>query len=57
MTAGQLPTERRAGAEFLAWSAVHGLSALAVDGPLRQLTDEQVRAIADRLVTMVEAGL
>ncbi|MCZ3133285.1 WHG domain-containing protein, partial [Acinetobacter baumannii] len=33
--AGVLPAERRPGAEYLAWSAVHGLALLIIDGPLR----------------------
>lgn len=57
VTAGALTAERRAGAEFLAWSAVHGLSTLAVDGPLRALDDDQVNAVGARLVQMVAAGL
>ncbi|MEV0499962.1 TetR-like C-terminal domain-containing protein, partial [Streptomyces spectabilis] len=32
---GQLPEVRRPGAEFLAWSAAHGLAVLVIDGPLR----------------------
>lgn len=54
---GVLTPQRRVGAEFLAWSAVHGLSNLAIDGPLRDLDDEQVGAISQRLVRMVAAGL
>ncbi len=57
VTAGALTAPRRAGAEFLAWSSVHGLSTLAVDGPLRALDDDQVNAVAARLVQMVAAGL
>ncbi|WP_345674293.1 TetR-like C-terminal domain-containing protein [Yinghuangia aomiensis] len=41
---GTLDEARRPGAEFLAWSAVHGLAALLVDGPLRGLAAGQVRA-------------
>jgi AcrR family transcriptional regulator len=54
---GLLAPDRRPGAEFLAWSAVHGLSTLAIDGPLRHLDDEHVQAIGARLVQMVEVGL
>lgn len=39
MAAGLLPAERRPGAEYLAWSAVHGLALLAIEGPLRELPD------------------
>ena len=31
--AGAMPPERRPGAEFLAWSAVHGLALLIIDAP------------------------
>ncbi len=37
VTAGLMPAARREGAEFLAWSAVHGLSMLLIDGALRVL--------------------
>jgi AcrR family transcriptional regulator len=55
--AGVLPAERRPGAEFLAWSAVHGLAMLLIDGPLRGASDAQVDALAQRLLLMVEKGL
>ncbi len=54
---GVLAPERRPGAEFLAWSAVHGLAMLALDGPLRGLADAQTAAIGQRLIDMVERGL
>ena len=52
-----LPRERRAGAEYLAWSAVHGLAMLVLEGPLRRLTRAQARGIEQRLLAMVEQGL
>lgn len=52
-----LPVERRPGAEYLAWSAVHGLAMLVLEGPLRRLTRAQVRGIEQRLLAMVEQGL
>lgn len=55
--AGMLPDERRAGAELLAWSAVHGLGMLALDGPLRGLTDEMLDGATERLLLMVDRGL
>jgi AcrR family transcriptional regulator len=55
--AGALPVERRAGAEFLAWSAVHGLALLIISGPLRDLAPAQTAALGQRLVEMVETGL
>ncbi len=55
--AGVLPAERRPAAEFLAWSAVHGMAMLAIDGPLRRLDAAQLRGLGDRLLDMVEKGL
>jgi hypothetical protein len=55
--AGVLPAERRPGAEYLAWSAVHGLAMLVIDGPLRRLARAQTDAIGQRLLDMVEKGL
>lgn len=54
---GLLPVARRPGAEYLAWSAVHGLAMLVMEGPLRRLPRAQVRAIEKRLLAMVEQGL
>lgn len=57
VAAGALPAERRLGAEFLAWSTVHGLALLLLDGPLRGLADAQVDGLTERLLDMVERGL
>lgn len=57
VAAGLLPPERRPGAEFMAWSAVHGMALLVLDGPLRGLGEDQYQALAERLVAMVEQGL
>ncbi|TGB18658.1 TetR/AcrR family transcriptional regulator [Streptomyces palmae] len=54
---GRLPADRRPGAEFLAWSAVHGLAALLIDGPLRGLQPDQVHDAGQHLIDMVERGL
>lgn len=57
VAAGVLPAERRPGAEYLAWSAVHGLALLIIDGPLRH-ADEALRiALGERVLAMVEKGL
>ena len=55
--AGVLPEERRPAAEFLAWSAVHGLSMLLIDGPLRGLDRGMADDVGQRLIDMVERGL
>jgi AcrR family transcriptional regulator len=54
---GLLPPQRRAGAEYLAWSAVHGLALLLIDGPLKGVPKKQADALAQRLLDMVEKGL
>lgn len=57
VVAGLLPPERRPGAEFLAWSAVHGFAMLILDGPLRPVPRAQLDAIGERIIAMVEKGL
>lgn len=57
VAAGVLPAERRPGAEFLAWSAVHGLALLAIDGPLRHVPAPFTAQLGQRLLDMVEQGL
>ncbi|WP_405679237.1 TetR/AcrR family transcriptional regulator [Streptomyces sp. NBC_00868] len=54
---GLLPAERRPGAEFLAWSAVHGLAVLMIDGPLRGVTEAQAHDAGQDLIGMIERGL
>ncbi len=54
---GVLTAERRAGAEYLAWSAVHGLALLMIAGPLHRLTPAQAHAVGQRLLDVVERGL
>lgn len=56
-TAGVFPPARRENAELTAWSAVHGLGMLVIDGPLRGLTDQMVASATQRLLDMVERGL
>ncbi|MDO8249731.1 MAG: TetR/AcrR family transcriptional regulator [Rhodoferax sp.] len=55
--AGVMPPERRPGAEFLAWSAVHGLAMLVIDGPLGSVVGPQMQQVGQRLLDMVEKGL
>jgi hypothetical protein len=47
----------RQNAEYLAWSTVHGLALLALEGPLHNMPREMVLALGERLVMMVERGL
>ncbi|OKI29340.1 hypothetical protein A6A07_23390 [Streptomyces sp. CB03911] len=55
--AGALPAERRPGAEYAAWSAVHGLAGLLVDGPLRDLPADQVQVAIETVLATVARGL
>jgi AcrR family transcriptional regulator len=55
--AGVLPRERRPGAEYLAWSAVHGLAILIIEGPLSSASDKEIRSLSERVLLMVEKGL
>lgn len=57
VAAGVMPPERRPGAEFLAWSAVHGLAMLVIDGPLGPVIGPQMQLVGQRLLDMVEKGL
>ncbi len=57
LAAGALPPAQRPGAEFLAWSAVHGLAMLTLEGPLRDLPPPVVDGLVPRLVAMVDLGL
>jgi AcrR family transcriptional regulator len=57
VTAGGLPATRRPGAEYLAWSTVHGLALLSIDGPLSTMSAAQINAMGQRLLDMVERGL
>lgn len=52
-----LSVEARSQAEFLAWSAVHGMAMLILDGPLQNVPEEQLKRLSQRLLTMVERGL
>jgi AcrR family transcriptional regulator len=53
---GALTPQRRVGAEFAAWSAVHGLSSLLLDGPLRDLPEPQVEQAIATVLAAVDHG-
>lgn len=55
--AGVLTVQRRRGAEFSAWAAVHGLSSLLVDGPLVALTEPQAEYAIASVLSSVARGL
>jgi AcrR family transcriptional regulator len=54
---GALPAERRRDAAAAAWATVHGLAMLMTEGPLRRLPEARRRAVIDRTLDMVQAGL
>jgi hypothetical protein len=53
---GAMPASRRPNAQFLAWSSVHGLALLLIDGPLRALPRAQAEGITQQVIDMVVAG-
>jgi AcrR family transcriptional regulator len=57
VTVGYLTPTKRPLAEFAAWSAVHGLAILFIEGPLRTLRRRDRDAIIDRTLDMVVRGL
>jgi hypothetical protein len=52
-----LPPCHRTHAEYLAWSAVHGLAFLIIDGPLQTATPDVIANLSEHLILMVEKGL
>jgi hypothetical protein len=54
---GSLAPERRPGAEYAAWSSVHGLSSLLLDGPLRALPEAEVETAIASVLGNVNHGL
>ena len=56
VASGIMPTQRRPNAEFLAWSSVHGLAMLLIDGPLRALPRAAADAVTQQVIDNVEAG-
>ena len=55
--AGALSPERRDGAEWPCWSAVHGFAELVLHGPLRDARRREVEALAKRTVDDIIAGV
>jgi AcrR family transcriptional regulator len=57
VAAGALAPERRDGAEWPCWSAVHGFAELVLHGPLRNAGRRDVEALARRTVDDIVAGV
>jgi Transcriptional regulator len=57
VAAGLLPLERRPWAEMFAWSSVHGLAMLLLDGPLRHCPPPDRERVIARVLDGVAAGL
>ena len=57
VSAGLTPAERRGYAEIFAWSTVHGLAMLLLDGPLSHLPDPDKELAIDRALDGVADGL
>jgi AcrR family transcriptional regulator len=55
--AGVITPAARQGAELTAWSAVHGLATLLLDGPLRFLDEAHRETALSELLHMVHRGL
>lgn len=54
---GVLAADRRVGAEFFVWSAVHGFAVLLIDGPLRGLLPVEIEEAEQRILESIERGL
>jgi len=57
VSAGGMPPERRPGAELVAWSAVHGLAMLELDGPMRELPEEERAETLEHVLDTIERGI
>jgi len=55
--AGVLHRQRRDGAEYPIWSAVHGLAVLAGQGPLRDVPDATRHHLEELTFTFIDEGL
>jgi AcrR family transcriptional regulator len=56
LESGLMPPERRPGAEVTAWSMVHGLATLLLDGPFALLPPDQRDAAVDRALETLATG-
>lgn len=54
---GELPPERRVGADIVCWATVHGFAELCTKGPLGHLPAPEREAMLDLLLHTLEQGL
>jgi AcrR family transcriptional regulator len=54
---GALTPQRRRGAEYAAWAAVHGISSLLLDGPLRDLPEPEAESAITTVLAVINRGL
>jgi AcrR family transcriptional regulator len=54
---GAVTPETRHGAEYAAWSAVHGISSLLLDGPLRDLPEPEIENAIAAVFAVINRGL
>lgn len=57
VAAGGLTAALRNGAEYAAWSSVHGLSSLLLDGPLRDLPEPEIEHAIRSVLDVNQRGL
>ncbi|NGO73707.1 TetR-like C-terminal domain-containing protein, partial [Streptomyces boncukensis] len=57
VAAGELPASARPGADFVVWSAVHGLATLLIDGLVQLAPLREVDRETERVVRAVLTGL
>lgn len=57
VTVGAIPAARRPGLEYAAWSGVHGLATLLIDGPLRDLPPAEQQNALQIVLDVVARGL
>jgi hypothetical protein len=54
---GEMSAERRPGAEIPAWSTVHGLALLVIDGPLGRLEGPRLDTAIEATLDAIASGL
>ncbi len=57
LAAGLMPPSRRPFAETAAWSGVHGLAMLLIDGPLSAVPEDQRLGLIEGVLDMIVSGV